>query len=473
MRSLLLVLSALAVSLLASTPVIAQQVGWSQRLVSGPPGRDGHAMVYDASRGVTVLFGGYNSNGLPLGDTWEWDGAVWTQRLVSGPPSRGYHAMAYDAARQVTVLFGGYGGYVYPNEIIYGDTWEWNGTEWTQRLVSGPEPRQGHAMAYDAARNVTVLFGGDAFTYSGNLLGDTWEWNGFAWTHRPVGGGAGNRKHHAMVYDSDRGVITLVGGQNEVLQAFYGDTWERSGATWTQRALAGPPGRAKHAMVYDSDRNITVAFGGMIPGNVVVGETWEWDGSAWVFQAITGPSPRGNHAMAYDSARGVAILFGGYTNIGGGDTGNGETWELRTLCNAPAINTQPTDQAAGVDVPVSFFVEVADTSACPVPVTFQWQRRNPAIADPDAPGAWADLADGGGYVNTRTAALLISRPTPALATGYRCRVGGGCACESGPNAFTYSNVVNFAVACPADFNGDGGIDGADVEAFFARWVDGC
>ena len=34
-------------------------------------------------------------------------------------------------------------------------------TAWTQRLVSGPSPRNNHAMAYDAARHVTVLFGGD------------------------------------------------------------------------------------------------------------------------------------------------------------------------------------------------------------------------------------------------------------------------------------------------------------------------
>ena len=38
--------------------------------------------------------------------------------------------MAFDSARKVTVLFGG-GSY-------NGDTWEWNGSAWTQRVVSGP-----------------------------------------------------------------------------------------------------------------------------------------------------------------------------------------------------------------------------------------------------------------------------------------------------------------------------------------------
>src|SRR5206468_2989247 len=98
------------------------------------------------------------------GETWEWNGVAWTQRVVSGPSPRLGHAMAYDAARAVTVLFGGYTG------SIIGETWEWNGIAWTQRAVSGPSPRYYHAMAYDAARGVTVLFGGAP----GSGSGDTW-----------------------------------------------------------------------------------------------------------------------------------------------------------------------------------------------------------------------------------------------------------------------------------------------------------
>jgi hypothetical protein len=33
--------------------------------------------------------------------------------------------------------------------------------------------------------------------------------------------------------------------------------------------------------------------------------------------------------------------------------------------------------------------------------------------------------------------------------------------------------VNFNIACPADFNADGGVDFTDVEAFFERWENGC
>ena len=99
---------------------------------------------------------------------------AWTQHLVSGPSPRYGHAMAYDSARGVTVLFGGTTG--------GNETWEWNGAAWTQRFVSGPSPRQGHMMSFDTARGVIVLFGG----YPGVTNHETWEWNGSAWTLRAV-----------------------------------------------------------------------------------------------------------------------------------------------------------------------------------------------------------------------------------------------------------------------------------------------
>jgi len=34
-------------------------------------------------------------------------------------------------------------------------------------------------------------------------------------------------------------------------------------------------------------------------------------------------------------------------------------------------------------------------------------------------------------------------------------------------------IVGVTPECTADFNGDGGVDGSDVEAFFDRWANGC
>jgi hypothetical protein len=80
-------------------------------------------MVYDPIRGVCVVHGGYQvppsgPNPIVYSDTWEWNGSVWTQRSVPGP-ARGYFAMAEDTARGVTVLFGGASG-----SGDTGDSWE-------------------------------------------------------------------------------------------------------------------------------------------------------------------------------------------------------------------------------------------------------------------------------------------------------------------------------------------------------------
>ncbi|MEI7658588.1 MAG: C-type lectin domain-containing protein, partial [Phycisphaerae bacterium] len=59
----------------------------------------------------------------------------------------------------------------------------------------------------------------------------------------------------------------------------------------------------------------------------------------------------------------------------------------------PAVAVQPQDQASADGGSVSFTVQVATGPACSTPVTYRWQRRNPAVPDPAAPGAWFDLAD--------------------------------------------------------------------------------
>ncbi len=162
-----------------------------------------------------------------------------------------------------------------------------------------------------------------------------------------------------------------------------------------------------------------------------------------------------------------------YDCVATNDCGDSVTSEAATLDVTPwfAIASQPVDQQAEVGSSVSFFVEVRPIDGCTTPVTYQWQRRNPAVTDPEAPNAWIDLAESATFLNPRSSGLIITRSIPALATGFRCRIGGGCGCD--PGDFIYTNTVNFSVACPADFNADGGVDFGDIEAFFERWENGC
>ncbi|MGH9886854.1 MAG: hypothetical protein ACREBE_15090, partial [bacterium] len=54
-----------------------------------------------------------------------------------------------------------------------GDTWEWDGIAWTSLSTSEvPSQRHHHVMAYDTARGAAITFGGDDGTPLG--LHDTW-----------------------------------------------------------------------------------------------------------------------------------------------------------------------------------------------------------------------------------------------------------------------------------------------------------
>src|ERR1700724_2123960 len=233
---------------------------------NGPAARQNHAMASDA-RGRVVLFGG-TDGATVMSDTWQWNGASWIAVGDGMPPAaRWGHAMAYDSARQKTVLFGGYSSVIGVGSLL-GDTWEWDGRSWTQVAASGPEPRARSAMAYDAARGRTVLFGGVG---QAGVMGDAWEWDGTAWLQMDAGGnGPGARERAEMAGDEAGAHVLLYGGENG--DARYADTWAWNGTKWLQLAVTDPGGRSEPAMVDDPGRARVVLFGGFLSP----GDTWEW-----------------------------------------------------------------------------------------------------------------------------------------------------------------------------------------------------
>jgi hypothetical protein len=228
-------------------------------------------MVYDSVHGVAVLFGGYSDFMQLLNDTWVWSGNVWTKQTPSQSPSaREGESMAFDSARGVGVMFSGD-----MNGFLPQDTWEWDGTNWTVRSpAASPSARTDAAMAYDSARMVTVLFGGTADNNSVHALNDTWEWDGTNWTEQTPANAPSPRTAHAMAYDSARSVAVLFGGIDEAGNPLN-DTWEWDGTNWTQLSfVVSPPARFVHSMTFDSDRNVVVLFGGLNLDTYFT-DTWE------------------------------------------------------------------------------------------------------------------------------------------------------------------------------------------------------
>lgn len=272
-----------------------------------PDPRDDAAMAYDAGRGQVVLFGGASKNSVAqFDDTWTYDGHGWRELAPSfSPPGRNGHALAYDAKRARVVLFGGRA-----NSLSTGfdDTWLWDGTTWIQapHAAAGPVPRVYPTMAYDSARDVVVMFGG---TLPGDLvnveLGDTWEWDGATWIERMPSSRPPTQTGHAMTYDPSRGVIVLVG--REVANPLA-VVWEFDGSTWVRKARTpAPPARDFASIGYDSTHR-TIVYAGGIAG-ATLGDAWSWDGQTW--SSVVPLVARAHAASASDPIHGEIVLEGG------------------------------------------------------------------------------------------------------------------------------------------------------------------
>ena len=234
----------------------------------------------------------------PLNDTWTWDGTDWTQQFpVDVPPARSSPGLAYDGQRHVVVMFGGDaaggsddGVNAVPLTIVpLGDTWTWDGTDWTQKFPTpSPSARSSPGMAFHGATNrkVVLLFGGRE---SSTLFdGDTWQWNGSNWTNLPVTGPQA-RSGHRMEYDTDTQTVVLFGGFSNTVP-FFNDTWTFDGrGTWTHQNPTSPPGlRCCGGMAHDQFRHRMLYFGGGTTNLVKLGDTWAWDGTNW--SCLSSPS---------------------------------------------------------------------------------------------------------------------------------------------------------------------------------------
>jgi hypothetical protein len=483
---------------------------WAQRSASGPSPRVNVGMSYDAARSRVVLFGGSVSNYLEggvFGDTWEWDGNSWTQRGPTEPSPRLAHALAYDTARERTVMFGG------QNTLFQGlgDTWLWNGARWTQSQATGPPARLDHAMAYDRGRDRVVLFGGRATSYAGaTRFSDTWEWDGSAWTQIP-GAGPSARFRHAMAYDRMRGRVILFGGTDGTTS--FGDTWAWDGSAWTQLSVSGPSPRSGHAMTYDPAHQVVLLFGGafwsdtwawdgaewspqrpmgwtVIPGGGLEFDPirqctflygggggyqdrfMEWDGHAWSTRLVYSSLVRENSPVVYDESRHCMVLFGGYgTEPGDLYTSRArcDTWELPSTPAPPAVDDGPRDAIGRVGGTISFTVAATGDG----PLAYQWYSAAFGAIH-DGPGG---ATPGGGTVSGSTTATLTISNVQLSDIGlishtstYGCTVTNTC-------GSIHSEGAQLFVQLPcgsADFNHDGapGTD-LDIEAFFACIAGNC
>ncbi|MBK8900196.1 MAG: hypothetical protein IPM53_03345 [Anaerolineaceae bacterium] len=284
-----------------------------------PTPRTGGEIAYNSAQGKALLFGGSGTwvggDWIYDSETWEWDGTDWTQQFPDvAPPGRGGLAMAYDANADQIIMFGGR-----VQDTYFNDTWTWNGTTWQIRYpVTNPPAREGHEMVFDEQRGQVVLYGGHSSSLG--YLNDAWAWDGQSWSEIKMESTSPQAATFSLVYHQARqSALAIVTGSP-------GGTWFWRDGRWANLRLSGdlPYDIVGASATYDRQNERVVLFGG-IRAEEILNETWVFEHSQWQkLDLPLSPSPRWGHAAFYDESREKIIIFGGFD---GTDSVN-EMWEL-------------------------------------------------------------------------------------------------------------------------------------------------
>lgn len=255
----------------------------------------------------------------------------------------GFGTIAYDAARQRVVLFGG------PPAASH--TWTWDGTTWARQQPATEPPIEtpkdmatvGWPVAYDEAHRTVVLLVVHPWGIDGPppVPPDTWTWDGTTWTRQAISLPASTEG--SMVYSGASKRVLLLG----TVTSNYRTTehmWSWTGTTWEElHAAQLPPSFGP--MVFDTARGQVVM---LIPSPTTNPpargtDTWTWDGLSWTqrYQAAASPpaSAGGFTAMAYDADRKAVVMFGGLragsSPLDQTWTWDGTTWTMRRPATIP------------------------------------------------------------------------------------------------------------------------------------------
>ena len=253
------------------------------------------SMVWQEHNGNVLLFGGACFNGVASTKTWEWDGTNWIEITTTGSPGFLFgHAMAYDAAREQTILQGGTSG-----GLDRSTTWSYRDGRWRAEIaIFGPNGRSLPVFVADPEARASFLFGGL------NADPDLWRFMNGSWAPVIVAGIPGDCPYPLGVWDSGR--------KRTVIVCQDSDVFEWNGQAWTEFASLStkPPLRSLGSIAYDATLRKTVLYGGF-SGFDYINETWLWDGVRWTKVDGEHPGYRSLAQMFYDPISKKTILYGG------------------------------------------------------------------------------------------------------------------------------------------------------------------
>jgi hypothetical protein len=280
-----------------------------------PLARRASAMTYHTPTGEVVMVCG--------GQTYTWTGSDWFLRSGGAIPSAVTTsanpinlAMGRDEARNQTVLF--VGSHYFNNSgqpyVQQGsETLLWDGFSWSLRpTATHPFPAEQPSMAFDPATGRFLLCTTDAT----NAQSYFWDWNGTNWTQRLFAGAP--TASGALATDSLHSKIVLLDGS---LNPAPGHTWTIAGSTLAQLGLALEPSRRQGAgIAFDPVRNRTFLFGGInVPVNATTGsvfslaDSWEFELGNGAAYTTYGAGCAGARGVPSIAAQGTSLPHVGQT----------------------------------------------------------------------------------------------------------------------------------------------------------------
>lgn len=182
-------------------------------------------LVYDDDHGGYLLFGGESDRGpdRELNDTYFFDpqSGTWTLMDAGSSAVPGRYLASSVAVPGGVVMYGGVNLSVNPVQL--GDMYFWNGTSWATitQNGSGPQRLYGHDMAWDGSR--IIVAGGSSvddgtanqqawsFTFGTDMASGTWAKVDLDCDRTPV------RNKSRMAYDAASNTLVFFGGEGDGL----------------------------------------------------------------------------------------------------------------------------------------------------------------------------------------------------------------------------------------------------------------
>jgi hypothetical protein len=281
-------------------------------------------MVYDASDGYVLLFGGDNATGFPpvcsfgcaraFNDTWEFKAGVWKPLHIPAPSPRLGASMVYDAADGYVLLFGGELWSTAGPGALTGETWSYHAGAWTNRMSAGPSARFDAPIAFDQAAGDVLLYGG--VLSNGTVARDTWTYFGGLWSVVPSSGPPPDAYQESMTYDAADGYVLLLGTSASSIAGLSANvSWAFHQGRWTEVISSSSPPFLWGAWVaFDPAAGFVILVGEQLNPNEggFFNVTWGYFGGAWFPVPTLTPSLRlGLSPLTFDPLDGFLLAFGG------------------------------------------------------------------------------------------------------------------------------------------------------------------